>query len=78
MYAKNGSIFVDIVHVNVIGGKTDNHLHCLYCSVFYRLVGIFRMFLQELVEVGNVKICDSLLDTNNVVMKVGDSESLGQ
>ncbi|XP_056017603.1 otoferlin-like isoform X2 [Ostrea edulis] len=34
-----------------------------------RLVGIFRMFLQELVEVGNVKICDSLLDTNNVVMK---------
>jgi hypothetical protein len=46
-------------------------LHCMYCSVIYRLVGIFRMFLQELVEVGNVKICDSLLDTNNVVMKVG-------
>ncbi|KAJ8305672.1 hypothetical protein KUTeg_016217 [Tegillarca granosa] len=35
-----------------------------------RLVGIFRMILQELVEVGNVKICDSLLDGNNVVMKV--------
>lgn len=28
------------------------------------------MILQELVEVGNVKICDSLLDGNNVVMKV--------
>lgn len=29
------------------------------------------MFLQELVEVGNVKICDSLLDSHNVVMRVG-------
>lgn len=36
-----------------------------------RLVGTFRMFLQELVEVGNVKICDSLLDSHNVVMRVG-------
>lgn len=34
-----------------------------------RLVGTFRMFLQELVEVGNVKICDSLLDSHNVVMR---------
>ena len=31
---------------------------------------MFRMILQELVEVGNVKISDSLLDANNVVMKV--------
>lgn len=30
------------------------------------------MILQELVDVGNVKISDSLLDANNVVMKVGD------
>ncbi|XP_059174098.1 otoferlin-like isoform X2 [Physella acuta] len=34
-----------------------------------RLVGTFRMILQELIEVGNVKISDSLLDSNNVVMK---------
>ena len=40
--------------------------------VIYRLVGMFRMILQELVDVGNVKISDSLLDANNVVMKVGD------
>ena len=33
---------------------------------------MFRMILQELVDVGNVKISDSLLDANNVVMKVGD------
>ena len=32
---------------------------------------MFRMILQELVDVGNVKISDSLLDANNVVMKVG-------
>ncbi|KAL4236528.1 C2 domain [Mactra antiquata] len=34
-----------------------------------KLIGVFRMILQELVEVGNVKISDSLLDANNVVMK---------
>ncbi|XP_052775587.1 otoferlin-like isoform X2 [Mya arenaria] len=34
-----------------------------------RLVGLFRMILQQLVEVGSVKVSDSLLDTNNVVMK---------
>ncbi|XP_053394706.1 otoferlin-like isoform X2 [Mercenaria mercenaria] len=34
-----------------------------------RLIGVFRMILQELVEVGNVKVSDSLLDANNVVMK---------
>ncbi|RUS83182.1 hypothetical protein EGW08_009039, partial [Elysia chlorotica] len=34
-----------------------------------RLVGTFRMILQELIEVGNVKISDCLLDTNNVVMR---------
>ncbi|XP_046585626.1 otoferlin-like isoform X5 [Haliotis rubra] len=34
-----------------------------------RLVGTFRMILQELIEVGNVKISDSLLDANNVVMR---------
>ncbi|KAH9496793.1 hypothetical protein Btru_010264 [Bulinus truncatus] len=34
-----------------------------------RLVGTFRMILQELIEVGCVKISDCLLDTNNVVMK---------
>ena len=28
------------------------------------------MILQELIEVGNVKISDCLLDANNVVMKV--------
>jgi len=28
------------------------------------------MILQQLVEVGNVKVSDSLLDANNVVMKV--------
>ena len=39
--------------------------------VICRLVGMFRMILQELVDVGNVKISDSLLDANNVVMKVG-------
>ena len=31
---------------------------------------MFRMILQELVDVGNVKVSDSLLDANNVVMKV--------
>ena len=41
----------------------------LNCFLF-RLIGNFRMILQELVEVGHVKISDSLLDTNNVVMKV--------
>ncbi|CAL1540078.1 unnamed protein product [Lymnaea stagnalis] len=34
-----------------------------------RLVGTFRMILQELIEVGNVKVSDCLLDNNNVVMK---------
>ncbi|XP_064604471.1 otoferlin-like [Liolophura sinensis] len=34
-----------------------------------RLTGTFRMILQELVEVGNVKVSDSLLDANNVAMK---------
>ncbi|ESO89647.1 hypothetical protein LOTGIDRAFT_125029, partial [Lottia gigantea] len=34
-----------------------------------RLIGTFRMILQELIEVGSVKISDSLLDANNVVMK---------
>ncbi|KAK3090409.1 hypothetical protein FSP39_011632 [Pinctada imbricata] len=34
-----------------------------------RMIGAFRMILQELVEVGNVKVSDSLLDANNVVMK---------
>ncbi|XP_055886227.1 otoferlin-like isoform X5 [Biomphalaria glabrata] len=34
-----------------------------------RLVGTFRMILQELIEVGCVKISDCLLDNNNVVMK---------
>ncbi|XP_071147847.1 otoferlin-like isoform X5 [Mytilus edulis] len=34
-----------------------------------RLIGTFRMILQELIEVGTVKISDNLLDGNNVVMK---------
>ena len=34
------------------------------------MIGAFRMILQELVEVGNVKVSDSLLDANNVVMRV--------
>ncbi|XP_021379810.1 otoferlin-like isoform X8 [Mizuhopecten yessoensis] len=34
-----------------------------------RLIGTFRMILQELVDVGHVKISDSLLDGNNVVMR---------
>ncbi|KAL3867777.1 hypothetical protein ACJMK2_040627 [Sinanodonta woodiana] len=34
-----------------------------------KLIGTFRMILQELIEVGNVKISDSLLDANNVVMQ---------
>ena len=40
-----------------------------------RLVGTFRMILQQLVEVGNLKISDSLLDANNVVMQVNTSPS---
>lgn len=52
------------------------HLTPTFCTKMFffknsRLVGTFRMFLQELVEVGNVKICDSLLDSHNVVMRVG-------
>ncbi|PVD23896.1 hypothetical protein C0Q70_17171 [Pomacea canaliculata] len=34
-----------------------------------KLVGTFRMILQELVEVGNIRISDSLLDASNVVMQ---------
>ncbi|KAL5015764.1 hypothetical protein ScPMuIL_005353 [Solemya velum] len=34
-----------------------------------RLIGTFRMVLQQLVDVGNVKISDCLLDANNVVMR---------
>ncbi|KAK7502125.1 hypothetical protein BaRGS_00006489, partial [Batillaria attramentaria] len=34
-----------------------------------KLVGTFRMILQQLIEVGNLKISDSLLDANNVVMQ---------
>ena len=35
-----------------------------------RLIGTFRMVLQQLVEMGQVKIADYLLDDNNVVMRV--------
>ena len=39
----------------------------------FRLVGTFRMVLQQLVEVGHVKISDCMIDANNVVMKVSNT-----
>ncbi|BFY99586.1 hypothetical protein BsWGS_02626 [Bradybaena similaris] len=47
----------------------DIHLYNRNKYLNNRLVGTFRMILQELIEVGNVKISDCLLDTNNVAMK---------
>lgn len=34
-----------------------------------RLIGTFRIILQELIEVGHIEVSDSLLDSNNVAMK---------
>ncbi|XP_076441090.1 otoferlin-like [Babylonia areolata] len=40
-----------------------------------KLVGTFRMILQQLVEVGNLKISDCLLDANNVVMQTNELQN---
>lgn len=58
------------IYLNAFGYHTRKYV------VNFRMVGTFRMFLQELVEVGNVKICDSLLDANNVVMKVSERSTV--
>ncbi|XP_014771947.1 otoferlin-like [Octopus bimaculoides] len=34
-----------------------------------RLIGTFRIILQELIEVGHIEVSDTLLDSNNVAMK---------
>ena len=57
-----------------------NNLRFIYLSEVkeqfaftFRLIGTFRMVLQQLVEVGHVKISDYMIDVNNVVIKVSTS-----
>ena len=58
----------------------SNNLSVVYFSeveeqyaFIFRLIGTFRMVLQQLVEVGHVKISDYMIDVNNVVIKVSTS-----
>ena len=55
----------------------SNNIRIIYLSevkeqfaFIFRLIGTFRMVLQQLVEVGHVKISDYMIDVNNVVIKV--------
>ena len=55
----------------------SNNLRIIYLSevkeqfaFIFRLIGTFRMVLQQLVEVVHVKISDYMIDVNNVVIKV--------
>lgn len=36
----------------------------------FRLVGVFRMVLQKLIQDGTLEIQESLVDSNNTVLKV--------
>ena len=42
----------------------------LYLNLFLRLVGVFRMVLQKLIQDGSVEVKESLVDSNNTVLKV--------
>ena len=36
----------------------------------FRLVGVFRMVLQKLIQDGHLEVRESLIDMNNTVLKV--------
>lgn len=40
------------------------------CFSFSRLVGVFRMVLQKLIQDGHLEVMESLIDMNNTVLKV--------
>ena len=42
----------------------------LYLNLVLRLVGVFRMVLQKLIQDGSVEVKESLVDSNNTVLKV--------
>ena len=42
----------------------------LFSYFFSRLVGVFRMVLQKLIQDGSLEIQESLVDSNNTVLKV--------
>lgn len=38
--------------------------------LIFRLVGVFRMVLQKLIQDGHLEVRESLIDMNNTVLKV--------
>lgn len=47
-------------------------VECYYVLMFliFRLVGVFRMVLQKLIQDGHLEVRESLIDMNNTVLKV--------
>ena len=47
-----------------------NDKTCVFTIPVIRLVGVFRMVLQKLIQDGSLEIQESLVDSNNTVLKV--------
>lgn len=64
-----------IIIYHLLGGDLDcksvlqiNKCNCVSC--LFRLVGVFRMVLQKLIQDGHLEVMESLIDMNNTVLKV--------
>ena len=55
-----------LFHIHISFKWTQVQVH----SSIYRVVGLYRMVLQRLIQEQHLAITDSLLDNNNTVLKV--------
>ena len=62
--------FLDILipHFNSFDDSVESY-HFIIFFIF-RLVGVFRMVLQKLIQDGHLEVRESLIDMNNTVLKV--------
>lgn len=47
-----------------------HNIESYYVMIIFRLVGVFRMVLQKLIQDGHLEVRESLIDMNNTVLKV--------
>lgn len=62
--------FPDILipHFNSFDDSVESYISLFF--FMFRLVGVFRMVLQKLIQDGHLEVRESLIDMNNTVLKV--------
>jgi len=54
----------------MLDGIVDGSQTVITFPFLFRLVGVFRMVLQKLIQDGHLEVMESLIDMNNTVLKV--------